>query len=114
MALQFSRRREEGGPTVSFDSATKGASSGGKDGSRDRLTELWLLVFVIALPMLALAMIGKAVRTPSEDLLDHVPLVEGAGEFEQPVGEGRFTVVNVSDDTKIPNKLGIHRVNVSY
>ena len=57
---------------MSFDSATKGASSGGKDGSRDRLTELWLLVFVIALPMLALAMIGKAVRTPSEDLLDHV------------------------------------------
>ena len=57
---------------MSFDSATKGTSSGGKDGSRDRLTELWLLVFVIALPMLALAMIGKAVRTPSEDLLDHV------------------------------------------
>ena len=41
-------------------------------GSRDRLGELWLLVLVLVLPLLALAMIGRAEHSPSEELLEYV------------------------------------------
>jgi hypothetical protein len=42
-----------------------------EDGRRDRLGELWLLVAVLVLPLLALILIGKAVLVPSDELLDH-------------------------------------------
>ena len=41
-------------------------------GSRDRLGELWLLVLVLVLPLLALTMIGRAEHSPSEELLEYV------------------------------------------
>src|SRR5271168_4684325 len=33
---------------------------------------------------------------------------ERAGELEQPVGQGGFSVVDVRDDAEIPDVLGIH------
>ena len=62
---------------MSFDPATEGATSGGQDGPRDRLGELWLLVTALVLPLLALMLIGRAVRAPSEELLDHTNLGHG-------------------------------------
>ena len=59
---------------MSFDSSTRGATSGCQDGPRDRLGELWLLVTVLVLPLLALVLVGRAVRAPSEDLLDQTNL----------------------------------------
>ena len=40
--------------------------------SRDRLGELWLLVLVLVLPLLALTMIGRAEHSSSEELLEYV------------------------------------------
>ena len=36
-----------------------------------------------------------------EELFLEVPFGDGSGQLEQPVGQGRFPVVDVSDDTEI-------------
>ena len=43
-----------------------------------------------------------------EHLRGHLALGERAGELEQAIGQGRFPMVNVRDNTKIPDVLGIH------
>ena len=53
--------------------------------SRDRLGELWLLVLVLVLPLLALAMIGRAEHSPSEELLEYV----NARSYQWPAMEPR-------------------------
>ena len=43
-----------------------------------------------------------------EDLLHHLALGEGAGHFEQPVGQRRFSMIDVRDDGEIADELPIH------
>ena len=43
-----------------------------------------------------------------EHLRAHFALGERARQFEQPVGQGGFPVVDVRDDAEIPNELEIH------
>ena len=45
-----------------------------------------------------------------EHLLHHFALGEGAGDFEQAVGQGAFAVVDVRNDREIPNEFAIHVV----
>ena len=66
------RRGDEVGRTVNIDLANAKVVADRPSGSRDRLGELWLLVLVLVLPLLALAMIGRAEHSPSEELLEHV------------------------------------------
>jgi hypothetical protein len=38
-----------------------------------------------------------------EDLVVHLSFVNGIGEFEKPVGQSAFTVVDVGNNAKITN-----------
>lgn len=45
-----------------------------------------------------------------ENLLHHFTLGEGASDFEEPVGEGRLTVVDVRNDREIADEIAVHAV----
>jgi len=38
----------------------------------------------------------------------HLALAQGARQFQQPVGQRGFAVVDVRDDAEVPYELGIH------
>jgi len=57
---------------VNIDLANAEVVADRPTGSRDRLGELWLLVLVLILPLLALTVIGRAEHAPSKALLDHI------------------------------------------
>jgi hypothetical protein len=41
-------------------------------------------------------------------LVHHIPFADGFGMLQQSVGQGAFTVVNMSDDAKIPDILHVN------
>jgi len=43
-----------------------------------------------------------------EELLSHLPLADGVGQFEKTVGECGLTVIDVSDDAKVPDVALVH------
>jgi hypothetical protein len=51
------------------------------------------------------ALDGDATLTLEVHVVEHLPLgyLYGFRMFEQPVGQGRFAVVDMRDDTKIPD-----------
>ena len=42
-----------------------------------------------------------------EHLLAHLTLRQGPGELDQAVGEGRFAVIDVCNNTEVSNEIGI-------
>jgi len=43
-----------------------------------------------------------------QDLLPHLALVERLGTLEQPIGQRRLAMIDVSDDAKIADLVGLH------
>ena len=48
-----------------------------------------------------------------QDLLDHIPALDGAGGLKEPIGEGGLTVVDVGDDAEVADKARIHVSSVA-
>jgi hypothetical protein len=45
-----------------------------------------------------------------QDLLHHLALLQRAGGFQQPVGQRRFSMIDVRDDGEIADEFAVHAV----
>jgi hypothetical protein len=43
-----------------------------------------------------------------QDLLPHLALVKRLRALEQPIGQRRLAMIDMSDDAKIANQVGLH------
>jgi len=40
-----------------------------------------------------------------QELLSHLPVADGPGELQEPIGEGRLAVIDVRDDREVADEL---------
>ena len=82
-------------------------------GGVDQIEAVFVAIFCGVMEADALSLDGDAALALQvhriEHLLVHLALGERAGKLQQAVGKRGFAVVDMRDDAKIPDVLGIHR-----